>query len=124
MTLYRGIITSAAIMAGIPGGPTTNRTIAVAKICETILGCFVLPIKDLGIETILQIARVNITAVVEEVIDKCTLIVIEGAGDRPAGKYGDEHRSSLGEKSSRLSESAETAIISTAFKSKEDSSRH
>lgn len=74
---------------------------------------------------IYHIFRVEkVAAVVEKVIDKWTPIVIEGAGDRPAGKYGDEYCSSPGEKSSRLSESAETASISTASESKEDLSRH
>ena len=236
MTLYRGIITSAALTAGIPGGPTTNRTIAVAKICETILSCFVLPIKDLGIETILEIARVNVPAdignmlvtcitegintlgvlgsvatampvflataainfpvvavlnariylhlacdlilifsrafqdaimncysqpqkeelvsaaknyrqhcsavhselkkgippdiyhifrvekvakKVEEVIDKWTPIVIEGAGRKQADSFGAEHRPSMSERSSGLSEGDETGSISTASESKE-----
>lgn len=62
MTLYRQIITSAALTGGVPGGPTTNRSVAVFKVCETVLSCFMIPVKDVSIQTVLDIASVNVPA--------------------------------------------------------------
>ncbi|RYC65740.1 hypothetical protein CHU98_g413 [Xylaria longipes] len=58
MAIYKKIMASAATTAGIPAGPTSNRTAAAIQVCKTVLDCFGLP--TINSTTILEICKINV----------------------------------------------------------------
>ncbi|KAI0862785.1 hypothetical protein F4860DRAFT_522773 [Xylaria cubensis] len=74
MAIYKKIMASAATTAGIPAGPTSNRTTAAVQVCMTVLNCFGLP--TINSTTAFEICKINVW---DDMKSSLAMAIAEGA---------------------------------------------